>query len=119
MLIAATSRALEPSGEGSVKTCPFRLRDACVGDLTGHGVFDRVLALARDRGAVAPLDKPAFLEHAQVRLDALEQLVDGAAPERPADHGTRLERGFLLRGQEIDTGGDDSLDRVRNREAVR
>src|SRR5581483_4019438 len=95
LLVAAAAEALEPRRERRVETGALRLRDARVGDLPGDCVLDGVLALPLDRRPVPATNEVALLEHAQVGLDAFEQLVDGAAPEDAADQRGCLQRRLL------------------------
>ena len=48
----------------------------------------------------------------KIGLEALEQLVDGAGPERASDHRGRLERRLLGRLQKIDAGCQNRAHRV-------
>src|SRR5437867_1109907 len=119
MLVPSLAETLEPAGETSVEPRALRLGETRVRDLTRERVLDRVLALARHRGARAATDEVALLENAEIRLEPVEQLVDRAGPENAADHRCRLE-GCLLGGlEQVDAGGQHSLDGVRHLEAGR
>src|SRR4029077_6634876 len=90
-----------------------------VRDLSGHGVLEHVLALALDRRVELESDGVALLEPTAIGGDGRAELVYGAAPERAADHGRRLQCLLLSRSEQVDPGGDDGLDGVRKEEALR
>ncbi len=107
---AAVRRAvgLEPAREGGVQACAARLRQAAVGDLAGECVLEDELGV---RGAdEAALDQGP---HLRARAGQRGQARRG---ERPADHRGRLERRLRLGRKEVDAGGEDALDRVRDAE---
>ena len=95
VLVAPLPRQLEPPGEARMKPCPSCLRQTSVGDVPGQRMRDRELTLAGDRGARPMTDEIALLQQAEVRLEALEQLVDRPRPEGAADHRRRLQRRLL------------------------
>ena len=60
----------------------------------------------------------ALLEQSKIGLEPLDQLVDGAGPERASDHRSRLERRLLGRFQKVDTGCQDRAHRIGYDELV-
>jgi hypothetical protein len=114
ILVSALSGSLEPAREAGMEPRPLGGRQALVGDVAGQRVLDRELALADDGRPRSVTDEVALLEQAKVRLEALEELVDGAGPERASDHGGRLQRRLLGRLQEIDAGRQNRTHRVRH-----
>src|SRR5207248_7110291 len=104
VLVTAGAGPLAPAREVGVEAGAARLRKTPVRDFARERVLERVLGLALERRAAAAADEVAALQHAEVRLEPAEELVDGAAPERPPDHGGRLERGLLVRREEVDPG---------------
>ena len=119
VLVPPFSGPFDPSRERGVQPRPFRFRQARVRDLAGERVLDRILAVPRDRGAGPASDEVALLEDPQIRICALNEVVDGAGPEDPADHGRRLQGLFLGRFEQVDPGRDDCLDGVGNGEVRR
>src|SRR5205807_10317416 len=91
-----------------------RLRQPVVGNLTRQRVLEHVLDLTLERRARAPADEVTALKSAQVRFEAARQLIDRAGPERAADHRGRLKRRLVRFGEQVETGGEHSLDRVRD-----
>ena len=118
VLVSAFSGPLEPAREARMEPRPLLRRQALVGDFAGERVLDRELALADDRRARSMTNEIPFLEHTQIRLEALEQLVDGAGPERAPDDGGRLQRRLLGRLQEVDAGCQNRPHRVGYHELV-
>src|SRR2546427_6928371 len=119
MLVAPSSEALDPGGEGRVEVRPPGPRNARVRHFACDRVLDRVLALALDRRAQPEPDEISFLEQAEVRLRFWAELVDGAAPEDAADDRGGLE-GFLLGGREqVDARRHHGLHRVRHQKTTR
>ena len=77
VLISTLARPLEPRRKTRMKAGTFRRGQASVRDFTSKCVLNHELALAGERGAGAVADEVALLEQAEVRLNALQQLVDG------------------------------------------
>ena len=118
VLVATFPRPLEPHRKPRMEAGPLRSHQTAVGDLSSERVLDRELALSGDRRARPVPDEVALLEHAKVWLDVLQQLADGTGPEGAADHGGCLQRRFLGRLEQVDTGGENRLHRVGNDEVV-
>ena len=119
LLLPRLGRALEPVGEGGVQLRSPGLRQRAVGDLAREGVLDHELPLALQRRAGPSPDEVAVLQQYVVRLLAAEQLTDRPRPERPPDHGRRLQGRLLRRRQEVDPSGEHRLNRVGDLEALR
>ena len=77
-----------------MQTGSTRPRKTGVGDLARKRMLDRVLALARDRGADAATNEVPFLEEVEVGLTG-DEFVDRPSPEDAADHCGRLQRCLL------------------------
>ncbi len=77
MLVSTLPRPLEPGREPRMEVGALRGRQASIGDFTGECVLDHELSLPDERGTGAVANEVALLEQAKVRLDVLEQLVDG------------------------------------------
>src|SRR5262245_63371301 len=99
MLVPTRTVSLEPFGEPCVKLGPSCLGHAPISDLARQGVLDRVFAFALQTRAAEAADEPAGLEHAKVRRDLGQELVDGTRPKDAAYDGGGLQR-FLLRAIE-------------------
>ena len=119
MLVASSSEALNPGGEGSVEVCPPGPRNARVRHFACDRVLDRVLALALDRGSEPAPDEISFLEQAEVGLRSRAKLVDGAAPEDATDDRGGLERLLLGGLEQVDARRHERLHGVRNEKPTR
>ena len=110
---ALSGEPLEPGSEAGVQARAPCARQACIRDLARECVLDRVLALPWDRRSSAQADEVPLLQRPEIGLGG-EQFVDRAGPEDASDDGGGL-KGFLVDGVEkIDTGCQESLDRVGN-----
>ena len=108
-----------PVGERRVQTPSARLGDARVRDLARQRVLHRVLGLAGERRPATAANEVALLEQVEVRPFAFDQVDHRSFPERPTDDRRGLQRRLLDRGKPIHPGGDDGMDRIRNREPFR
>src|SRR5438093_6614865 len=118
MLLPSPVLLLEPVTERGVETSSAGLGDAGVRDLARERVLDRVLPLPGNRRAAATTDEVAFFEQVEIRPLPSEQVDQRAGPERAADHGRRLQRGLLGRGQPVDAGSQDRMHGVGYREPL-
>jgi hypothetical protein len=80
-------------------------------------MLDHELAIVDRARRSAWGDEIAFLEDAEVRLVAVEQVEHRCPPEDAPDHSAGLKRCLLPRRQSIDAGSEDRMHRVRHREA--
>ena len=122
-LLLGASERLDPRRRSLMLVRSRRTRDLAVGDIADEHVAERVLALARDRGACETLDELLALERVQQLLglpacDAVDGF-DRAEPEHLADDGRVLEQPLLLLGEGVEPGGDDSLHRLGQLEHAR
>ena len=111
---------LDPGSGEAMLLRPPPPRDLAVGDVANEDVPEGVLRLAVDRGAAVAPDEPLALEREQPLLDPPARQAseghEGACPERPADDRSVLEERLLGRWQGVESGRDDGLDRLRQRE---
>ena len=102
---------LEPAREGGMQARAARLRQAAVGDVAGERVLEDELGL---RGA----DEPALHEGAHLGARA-GQRGQACRSERAADHRGGLKRLLRLGREQVDAGGEDALNGVRDAEIDR
>ena len=80
---------------------------------------ERELALALDRGAPLTADEPLPLEGVEGASRRLGVPTDRARPEHLADDRGILEQLLLARREAVEAGGDDALERLRQRQLLR
>ena len=119
MLVVASPAAFQPLREAGVERSPLRPQQALVGDLAGERVLDHVLPLSGNRGTGLAVHEVPFLKQAEVRFQARYQVTHGIGPKDPPDHGGRLQRRLLTRGQQIDARREHRLNGVRHQESGR
>ena len=112
--------ALDPLGELLVHRRPDHLRDAVVGGVPDEDVGEAVRVLLPHLGAVG-LDQVLADERLQARRDARpgrgrRERRHRAPPERPADDRPALDHGALRRLEPVQAGGDQCVDRRRDRD---
>ena len=106
---------LEPAGEPRVVVRPRRLGQACVGDLADEHVLETERDLAADRRARLGEQEVAeqqVVDRLADVLDVRREVLDGAGPEDPADHGSSTEHRAVSRREPVDARADQRLQRV-------
>ena len=105
----------QPVGKALVQVGPGRLRQAGVRHFPDQHVLEAISGLARDRRAELRDEKfpeEQRLEHGLKLIELDRQFLDRPAPEGAADHRSPLQHRFLVRGEPVDAGGDERLQRV-------
>ena len=96
---------------------PLRARDLAVGDVADEQVPERVLALAFHRAhpsrANELLTGKLVQGELKLALVAAADLGQSAHPEHLPEHGCVLEQALPLRRKRVQTGGDQSLQALR------
>src|SRR6185312_16463463 len=95
---------------------PNGTRNLAVRDVTKQDVSKRVLALAGHGGTPCALDELLAVESVEplpciIAVDSVER-EHGSVPEHLAEHRGVLQQNLLLLGKGVETGGDDSVDRL-------
>jgi hypothetical protein len=112
--------AFDPSRHDRVGPRAFPSREALVRNILDQDVPERGFPFTDDRRARMRVNEPPLLEPDEdlAELDGartrLEELMDRSVPERPADHGGRLQDALLDRRQQVDPSGEHTLNRVRD-----
>src|SRR6266508_6420429 len=92
VLVASLADPFDPFGELGMEPPASCFREASVRDLAGERMLEDVLDLTFERGAGAPADEVAALEHTQVGFGACDELGHRTRPEDASDHRSRLQR---------------------------
>ena len=116
-------RSLEPVGVAPVEVGAARLQYAPVGDVAEQDVGEAEGLVPREPPAVAR-DHLLLQERLEAPgerrgVGAVGQGEERAHPERPADHGARLDRVAILGLETVDAGSQQGVDRRRQREQRR
>ena len=118
-LLVGALAFVEPVGEAFVQLSTDFLRGSAVGGVADEDVAEAEGILIRQARALR-LDEPSAHKPLKKRSPPPRVRRDGdsAAPELLADDGCRLEQGPLSRGEPIETGGEQRLDRVGHGQLV-
>ena len=112
-------RALDPLGDRAVLLRPVGARDLAVRDVADERVREGELALALERRAALAADEALALERVERGGRGVRASADRARPEDLADDGCVLKEALLGLGEPVETGGDDALQRLRERQLLR
>ena len=117
--VVGTSRGqrLDPASHGHMLRGARGARNLPVGDLAHDRMQERVLGLARQRGATLAANELFTLERVQQALHVgmLPRLDGrhGARPEHLPDHRGVVKKRLLFAGQSVDARGHEPVDGVR------
>ncbi len=94
----------------------LRLRERAVRHIADEHVGELEGAIAGDRRSLDRSDQVALEQPFEQRrhVGAGGEMLECAAPEDPADHGRLLQQALVLRPEQVDPGGDQRLDAVRD-----
>ena len=116
-----TGEALDPFGRRAVLVRPPAPRDLAVGDVSDEHVEEGVLRFVLHRGATLAADELLEGVEPLVERRGLGQVAEGCRGGRPedlADHRRVLQERFFRRHQSVEPRGDDSLDRLGQRQVL-
>ena len=100
----------------------LRPRDLLVADVSHEDVPEAVLGVALHRAAATGTDELLASELMErmlhLALVAVTHLGERAGPEHLADHSGVLEQALPVRGERVEAGGDQRLERLGHRSGV-
>jgi hypothetical protein len=116
-VVLAPPELLDPGGGKEVLLGAVLPRDLPVRDVAHEQVAEGVLAVALDGAAALPPDELLPLQGAQPRVERppAVQPHQCAGPETRADHRRILEQRLLVGLEQVEPGGDQTLDGLRQR----
>ena len=113
------AQRLEPVRDPTVLFSTLRPRNLLVRDLTDERVPERVFRLAGDGAPALALDELASLEAMERCFRRVPLLPQPTDPEHATENGGVLQQLLLLAVEHVEAGGDDALDGLGERGAVR
>ena len=117
--IVGPAELFEPVGDPAVLLSSLGPGNLLVRDLADESMPERVFSLAGDGAPALALDEFPSLEAMERLFCRLPLLTEPADPERATENGSVLQQLLLLAGEDVEAGGDDALDGLRQRGAVR
>src|SRR3954447_19743107 len=122
-MVVGAAETLEPRRSLQMLLAPLSARDLTVRDISDEHVAERVLILARHRGAPFPAQYPFTLERMECRLGSLGidpgKRCRRTRPEDLPEDGRVEQQPLLVPAEPVQARGDDALDRLRQRQILR
>ena len=114
-VVLRPAEALDPLGDATVLLDLVRAGDLAVRDVTHERVREGELALALDRRSSLAPNEPLTFERVQRTHGLAIVTSQGADPEHLSDDRAVVQELFLVGRQAVETGGDEALQRLRER----
>ena len=118
-VVIGSAEAFDPLGDLGVLVRAVGACNLPVGDVTDERVREGDLGLIFDGSAPLAANEALALERMQRRRRGTLLATERADPEHLSDDRCIAEKIFLVRRESVETGGDDALERLRQRKLLR